>query len=96
MLGVRRESVALAASNLQKAGLIHYSRGHIKILNRRKLEERVCECYSMMNKEYERLQQIYGEPNTTTPPLLSKRSPLTNSGQVSTSSDSVNYVHRSS
>lgn len=47
MLGGRRESVTVAAGHLQDAGLIHYSRGHIKILDRKGLEAIVCECYHM-------------------------------------------------
>jgi hypothetical protein len=55
MLGVRRESVAEAAGKLQDENLIHYSRGHITILDRRGLEGRVCECYADLKGEYERL-----------------------------------------
>ena len=55
MLGVRREGVTEAALNLQKAGLIRYSRGHIKVLDRAGLEERTCECYAVVKKEYDRL-----------------------------------------
>ena len=55
MLGVRRESVTVAAGKLQEDGLIHYSRGHIKVLDRAKLEKRVCECYAVVKKEYDRL-----------------------------------------
>jgi CRP-like cAMP-binding protein len=55
MLGVRREGVTEAAGKLQAEGLIHYSRGHITILNRQGLEARVCECYGVVKKEYERL-----------------------------------------
>ena len=55
MLGVRREGVTQAAGNLQEAGLIHYNRGRIKILNRPKLEKRVCECYAVVKKEFDRL-----------------------------------------
>lgn len=55
MLGVRREGVTEAAGNLQAAGLIHYSRGHITVLDRPKLEKRVCECYAVVKKEYDRL-----------------------------------------
>ena len=46
MLGVRREGVTEAAHKLQAAGLIQYSRGHIKVLDRAKLEKRTCECYA--------------------------------------------------
>ena len=55
MLGVRREGVTEAAGKLQKDGLIHYSRGHIAVLDRPGLEARVCECYAVVKKEYERL-----------------------------------------
>ena len=55
MLGVRREGVTEAAGKLQEEGLIRYSRGHITILDRRQLEARVCECYAVVKKEYERL-----------------------------------------
>src|SRR5471032_1636962 len=53
MLGVRREGVTEAAGKLQAAGLIHYSRGHITVLDRPKLEQRVCECYGVVKKEFE-------------------------------------------
>jgi len=55
MLGVRREGVTEAAGKLQAAGVIHYSRGKITVLDRPKLEQRVCECYSVVKKEFDRL-----------------------------------------
>ena len=55
MLGVRREGVTEAAGHLQAAGLIHYSRGKISVLDRPKLEARVCECYAVVKREYGRL-----------------------------------------
>jgi Mn-dependent DtxR family transcriptional regulator len=67
MLGVRREGVTEAAGNLQRAGLIHYRRGHITVLNRKGLEERVCECYQLVKTEYDRLL-----PNKKKPPKSSQ------------------------
>lgn len=55
MLGVRREGVTEAAIKLQKAGLIDYCRGHITILSRPGLEARVCECYTVVKSEFDRL-----------------------------------------
>lgn len=66
MLGARREGVTEAAGNLQRAGLIHYRRVHISILNRIGLEERVCECYQVVKKEYDRLL-----PYKNMPPKIS-------------------------
>ena len=55
MLGVRREGVTEAAGKLQAEGLIHYSRGHITVVDRPRLEARVCECYRVVKTEYDRL-----------------------------------------
>ncbi|MHB8744301.1 MAG: Crp/Fnr family transcriptional regulator [Sulfuricaulis sp.] len=55
VLGVRREGVTESATKLQKAGLIRYSRGRITVLNRKGLEWRVCECYAVIQEEYDRL-----------------------------------------
>lgn len=55
MLGVRREGVTEAAGKLQQAGLIVYSRGHITVLDRPGLEDRVCECYQVVKSEFDRL-----------------------------------------
>ena len=55
MLGVRREGVTEAAGKLQAAGLIHYSRGKITVLDRPRLETQVCECYAVVKREYDRL-----------------------------------------
>lgn len=58
LLGVRREGVTAAALKLQHAGVIRYSRGHIAVLDRRRLEQRTCECYKVAKKEYDRLLPI--------------------------------------
>ena len=55
MLGVRREGVTEAALSLQKMGLIRYARGHITVLDRPALEQRTCECYAVVKREYDRL-----------------------------------------
>ncbi len=55
MLGVRREGVTEAALKLQSAGLIRYARGRITVLDRAGLEQRTCECYAVVKKEYDRL-----------------------------------------
>src|ERR1700747_3341619 len=55
MLGVRREGVTEAAGQLQQAGLIQYRRGHITVLDRKRLEQRACECYAVVKTEYDRL-----------------------------------------
>jgi len=54
MLGVRREGVTEAAGNLQRAGFIHYRRGHIAVVDRTGLEARACECYPVLAKELSR------------------------------------------
>lgn len=58
LLGVRREGVSMAAHKLQEAGLIRYSRGHIVILDRERLEQMTCECYAASKQEYHRLQPV--------------------------------------
>ena len=57
MLGVRREGVTDAAGKLQKLGVITYSRGLITVLDRPRLEELSCECYSVVKKETDRLER---------------------------------------
>jgi CRP-like cAMP-binding protein len=51
MLGTRRSSVSLAASILQKAGMITYTRGNVTILDRGKLQEAACDCYDIIQQQ---------------------------------------------
>ena len=55
MLGVRREGVTLAAQKLAKRHLIKNVRGTITVIDRQGLEDAVCECYAVVNTEYNRL-----------------------------------------
>lgn len=55
MLGARRASVTIAAGILASAGLIRYTRGKICVLDRARLEEASCECYGIIQREYQRL-----------------------------------------
>jgi CRP-like cAMP-binding protein len=50
MLGTDRPSVSLAAGVLQKKGFIEYTRGAVKIVNRKKLEDSACECYDVIRR----------------------------------------------
>jgi CRP-like cAMP-binding protein len=50
MLGTDRPTVSLAAGALQKKGLIEYTRGEVKIVNRKKLEDSACECYGVIRQ----------------------------------------------
>ena len=51
MLGTRRSSVTVAAGILQKAGLIAYTRGNVRIIDRQELQEAACECYGLMQRQ---------------------------------------------
>jgi CRP-like cAMP-binding protein len=64
LLGVRRESVTKEALRLQKDGVIRYNRGHITVLDRRRLEEGACECYWSARQETERLMMRPSPPIT--------------------------------
>jgi CRP-like cAMP-binding protein len=55
MIGARRNSVSLVANTLQQANFIHYSRGHIEILNQDGLTRTACECYATVKAHYNRL-----------------------------------------
>ncbi len=62
MLGVRRSTVSVAASTLQRAGIIRYQHGRITIVDREGLENAACECYETISGEYRRL---FGESSKT-------------------------------
>src|ERR1700732_4559035 len=55
MLGVRRTTVTEVMGALQKAGLVHYRRGHVTILDHDGLRHRACECYDISRLEFDRL-----------------------------------------
>jgi CRP-like cAMP-binding protein len=55
MIGARRNSVSLVANTLQQANFIHYSRGHVEIINREGLCKTSCECYATAKAHYDRL-----------------------------------------
>jgi CRP-like cAMP-binding protein len=57
MIGARRNSVSLVANTLQQANFIHYSRGHIEIINLDGLTRTSCECYATVKAQYNRLLQ---------------------------------------
>jgi hypothetical protein len=61
MLGVRRASVTVAAGQLQRARLIHYSYGLVTIEDRPGLEEVACECYHIVEERFRRLFDGHGE-----------------------------------
>ena len=56
MLGVSRPTVSVVAGGLQKAGLIRYTHGHVRVLDRTGLEAASCECYPAIRAHYERLR----------------------------------------
>lgn len=79
MLGVRREGVTLAALKLQELGVISYSRGLIKVLDRPRLESLSCECYTVVKKETELLLDYMPQrqviTNADTIPTATLRTP---------------------
>jgi CRP-like cAMP-binding protein len=63
MLGTDRPSVSLAAGVLQRARLIEYTRGSVRILNRPELEKASCECYGVIQKYSGDMGFPMGRPN---------------------------------
>ena len=58
ILGVQHEEITMAVRQLQEAGLIHYTRGHITIVDRKSLEAAACECYRVAKTEFDRLLSL--------------------------------------
>jgi DNA-binding IclR family transcriptional regulator len=63
MLGVQRSTVTVAASALQRAGYISYSRGKILLLDRENLAKAACECYDIVRESYDRMLQLNDKGN---------------------------------
>ena len=61
LLGVRREAVSEAASRLQDAKVISYTRGNIRVLDREGLEARSCGCYQAVRDEQARMMKSLRE-----------------------------------
>ena len=70
LLGVRRQTVSIIAGTLQRAGLISYRRGVLRVLDREGLEAASCECYEAMKHLYDRIITV---ANTETNPTLLER-----------------------
>ena len=56
MLGVHRPAVTVAAGTLQRAGMISYTRGKVRVLDRTALEDASCGCYRITRQSFERLR----------------------------------------
>lgn len=59
MLGVQRTSIGLVATSLQHAGVIRYRRGRVEVLDFDRLKALACECYRIVNAEYENLYRSH-------------------------------------
>ncbi len=68
MLGVQRSSVNMAANNLQKLGVLTYSRGRVHIQNRLRLEQAACDCYGIIGKLYRDLYRSRRNQEVHSPP----------------------------
>lgn len=80
LLGVRREGVTAAAQKLQQDGVIQYRRGSITVLDRRRLEQRTCECYEVTRRETEQLFSVAPGPGRNTSPAFSSPQPARQGG----------------
>lgn len=63
VLGVDRKSITLAAQSLQRSGLINYTRGTIRIVDRAGLEASACECYAIIRERYDVFEQTAAVAN---------------------------------
>ena len=68
MMGVRRTSVSEVAIELQKAGMISYSRGHIHIIDIQRVRENACECHETLESHYDRIFGVGLEAHGIVPP----------------------------
>lgn len=75
MLGVRREGITAAAHKLKTIGAIEYHRGHIRIVDRVKLEKLSCECYFVVKRETDRLLPCYSRQQSVPVEKISNRAP---------------------
>ncbi len=80
MLGVRREGVTGAAQQLQREGLIRYTRGQIRVLDRRRLQQHSCECYGVVERAYE---QMRNGSSAWSAPAGSQNQPFRNESNAS-------------
>jgi CRP-like cAMP-binding protein len=55
MMGVRRTSVTGVASDMQKAGMISYNRGHVRLIALDEIRNRSCECHEQLRSQYRRM-----------------------------------------
>jgi CRP-like cAMP-binding protein len=65
MLGASRPSISVAALALQDAGLIQYRQGHIRVLDRTRLEAASCECYAITRRFFDELIPASSDATTT-------------------------------
>jgi CRP-like cAMP-binding protein len=77
MIGTRRTTVSVVAGSMQRSGLLEYSRGHIRILNRESLEDAACECYGIIRRLH---NGLYRQPFVPSDQQTPSRTATTNGG----------------
>ena len=92
MLGVRRATVSEVAAQAQRDGLIRYHRGHMTIVNRKGLEERACECYSIIQTEF---AQLIGDGSKNSLGRARLSLPSFSRAGKATSGEAVPHIERS-